>query len=172
MSFSVLLCEPIIAVLCTSRQRPTVLWGFVNILFFRRYAPWKNLFHGRWKLHLEDVQIVVNLTSDTSGDGTEPSGTSGTSGGGVGADVGSPEKVAAADVEGGSASGDSGHSSNKKKVALLEAEEAAARAAIDAQGDEKKENWFKRWVNSKVQQVKDSVLGTYENDVRIAVYLP
>ncbi len=53
----------------------------------------------------------------------------------------------------------------KKKAAELDDEEAAARAELDVEAEgglwrrQRDKNWFKRWLDSKVQQVKDSVLG-------------
>ena len=104
----------------------------------RVYAPWKNLWSGQWKVHLEDVQIVVKLTKDAA---PVP----------VGASPGKP----VAPVDQGT-----GH--KEKKTHMLEDEEAAAKAALDVDKDGKRrpdKHWFRRWVNSKVQQVKDNVLG-------------
>jgi hypothetical protein len=62
------------------------------------------------------------------------------------------------------AAGDDGKDDAAKKAAELDDEEAEARAELDVEAvglwrRQRDKNWFKRWLDSKVQQVKDSVLG-------------
>ena len=123
----------------------------------RVFAPWKNLLSGQWKVHLEDVQIVVKLTEDSDGANLRAGASrmdSDTIGGGRPHGAGS--------VAHGHGVGSGGKDGALKKAAMLEEEEAAAQAVLDVEADSKRrreKNWFKRWLDSKVQQVKDNVLG-------------